>query len=141
MPYHVNGKPAVLAAYGCSPLAVFPLDELKQKKLVRGITIAELGGGNRPIDIISFKVDGKDRVLISNSNRTLMRIRSEDIDKAQAITTGVAGIYETAGVTYVSVALTGVLQLDNLNDAYAIVIQRDAETGALDLRSVPKKYL
>jgi len=141
MPLRVQGKPAVLAAYGCSPLAVFSMDELKQKKLLRGTTIAELGGGNRPIDMISFKREGKEVVLISNSNRTLMRINAEDIDKAQPVTTGVPGIYETSGVKYVSVAITGVLQLDNLNDKFAVVIHRNMDTGVLDLKSVPKEYL
>jgi hypothetical protein len=141
MPFHVNGKPSMLAAYGCSPLAVFPLDEMKQKKLLRGTTIAELGGGNRPIDMISFKRDGKEYVVISNSNRTMMRISSEDIDKAPAVTTGVTGMYETAGVKYVSLAATGVLQLDNLNDKFVVLINRDMQTGALNLRSFPKEYL
>jgi len=141
MPLRVQGKPAVLAAYGCSPLAVFPMDDLKQKKLVRGTTIAELGGGNRPIDMIAFQREGKEVVLISNSNRTLMRINAEDIDKAQPVTTGVTGNYETSGVKYVSVAITGVLQLDNLNDKFVVVIHRDMQTGSLDLKSVPKEYL
>ena len=141
LPLSVQGKPAVLAAYGCSPLAVFPMDGLKQKKLLRGTTIAELGGGNRPIDMISFKREGKDIVLISNSHRTLMRINAEDIDRAQPVTAGVPGIYETSGVKYVSVAITGVLQLDNLNDKFAVIIHRDMDTGALDLKSIPKQYL
>ena len=141
MPLRVQGKPAVLAAYTCSPLAVFPMDELKSRKLLRGTTIAELGGGNRPIDMISYKREGKDVVLISNSNRTLMRINSEDIDRAQPLITGVPGIYETSGVKYVSVAITGVLQLDNLNDKFVVVIHRDMETGSLDLKSLSKEYL
>jgi len=139
--FHVNGKPSLLAGYGCSPLAVFPIADLKEKKSLRGTTVAELGGGNRPLDIISFKRDGKEFILISNSNRTMMRINSEDLDKATPITTAVSGIYESSGVKYVSIAMTGVLQLDNLNDEYVVVISRDTETGALNLRSVPKKYL
>src|SRR5262249_4621916 len=125
----------------CSPLAVFPIADLKQKKSLRGTTIAELGGGNRPLDMISFKQNGKDYILISNSNRTLMRISAEDIDAAQPLTTGVKEDYQSAGVKYVSVAMTGVLQLDNLNDKFAVVIVRDMQTGALNLRSVPKEQL
>ena len=141
LPFHVNGKPTLLAAYTCSPLALFPIADLKEKKSLRGTTIAELGGGNRPLDMISFKRDGKEYVIISNSNRTLMRITSEDLDKSTPLTTPVKQAFESAGVKYLSIAMTGVLQLDNLNDDYIVVINRDAETGALNLRSFPKKYL
>ena len=54
LPFQIKGKPVVLAAYGCTPLAVFPLDEMKQKKRMRGKTIAELGSGNQPIDMCIF---------------------------------------------------------------------------------------
>src|SRR5262249_20347190 len=46
LPFHVNGKPSLLAAYTCSPLALFPIADLKEKKSLRGTTVAELGGGN-----------------------------------------------------------------------------------------------
>src|SRR5581483_3514560 len=141
MTFHANGQPVLLAAYTCSPLAIFPIADLKQKKMLRGTTIAELGGGNRPLDMISFWQNGKEYVLISNSNRTLMRIDPADIDKAQPLTTGVKEDYQTAGVKYVSVAITGILQLDNLNDKYVVVINRDMETGALNLRSIQKDRL
>ena len=141
LPFSVNGKPSLLAAYTCSPLAVFSIADLKEKKSLRGTTVAELGGGNRPLDMISFKRDGKEYVIISNSNRTLMKIKSDDLDKAAPLTTAVKEDYETAGVKYVSVALTGVLQLDNLNEENVVIVARNAETGALILRSIPKKYL
>jgi hypothetical protein len=141
MPFHVKGQPVLLAAYTCSPLAVFSTADLKQKKSLRGTTIAELGAGNRPLDMISYKYNGKEYVLISNSNRTLMRISAEDIDAAQPLTTAVKEDFETAGVKYVSVPTTGVLQLDNLNDKFAVIIVRDMYTGALNLRSVSKEHL
>ena len=127
----------MLAAYGCSPLAVFPLDEMKQKKQMRGTTIAELGAGNQPIDMISFKRDGKQYILISNTNRSMMRINAEDIERAQAITTPVKESNQTAGVKYVPIAGTGVIQLDKLNDQFIVIINRDLQTGGLNLRSSP----
>jgi hypothetical protein len=140
LPFHVKGKPVLLAAYGCSPLAVFPLDELKQKKQMRGTTIAELGSGNQPIDMISFKRDGKEYILISNTNRAMMRISAEDIDRAESITTPVKESNQTVGVKYAPIAGTGVLQLDTLNDRFVVLINRDLQTGALNLRSVPMDH-
>src|SRR5262249_9320204 len=98
LPYSVNGKPSLLAGYGCAPLTAFSMAELKEKKHLRGTTLAELGGGNRPLDMIAFQKKGKDYVLIANSDRTLMSISAEDIDKATPVTTPVGAAYVTAGV-------------------------------------------
>jgi hypothetical protein len=141
LPFRVNGKPSLLAGYGCAPLASFLLADLKEKKHLRGTTLAELGGGNRPLDMIAFQKNGKDYVLIANSHRTLMSVSGEDIDKAEPLTTPVGAPYVTSGVKYVAVAEVGVMQLDNLNANFAVAIQRDIVTGSLDLHSLSKKWL
>jgi hypothetical protein len=141
LPFKMKGQPVLLASYTCTPLAAFPLADLKEKKLVRGATIAELGGGNRPLDMISYQKNGKDYILISNSDRTLMSISAEDIERAQPLTAGVGAAYMTAGVKYIAVAEVGVLQLDNLNAAHAVIIQRSIDDGSLNLRSLQKKWL
>lgn len=141
LPYRLKGQPHLLASYTCTPLAAFPLAELQSKKHVRGVTLAELGGGNRPLDMIAYKKNGKDYVLIANSSRTLISLAAEDMEKAQPLTTGVDVAYKSAGVGYLSIAEVGVLQLDNLNTDYVVVIQRDIQTGALNLRSLPKRWV
>ncbi|MEW6210353.1 MAG: hypothetical protein AB1631_18445, partial [Acidobacteriota bacterium] len=141
LPYRMKGQPVLLASYTCTPMAAFPLSDLKEKKLVRGTTIAELGGGNRPLDMITYQKAGKDYILISNSDRTLMSISAEDIERAEPLTRGVGAAYLTAGVKYVAVAEVGVLQLDNLNSDHAVIIQRSIEDGSLNLRSLQKRWL
>jgi len=44
-------------------------------------------------------------------------------------------------VPYVSIAEVGVLQLDDLNSAFAIGVQRDITNGALNLVSFDKRGL
>lgn len=141
MPVRLKGQPFLLASYTCTPLAAFPLAELQSKKHVRGTTLAELGGGNRPLDMITYQKEGKDYILIANSNRTLISLAAEDLEKAQPLTTGVTQAYKSAGVGYLSIAQVGVLQLDNLNSAHVVVIQRDVENGTLNLRSLPKRWV
>ena len=46
LPFPVNGKMHIVAGYGCAPLAKFPLTEVKSKEQLRGVTVAELGGGS-----------------------------------------------------------------------------------------------
>ena len=46
-----------------------PVSDLKAGETVKGITIAELGNGNRPLDMIVYKKGGKDFILLANSKR------------------------------------------------------------------------
>jgi hypothetical protein len=141
LPFNVNGQQQVLAGYGCAPIAMFSMNDIRTKEQLRGVTIAELGGGNRPVDMILHKKN----LYISNSDRTLMRITPEDINNAKPLTTRAPGIYAATGVEYLSIASVGVTQLANLNDTHFVMIQRNIEDGSLNLRSnqgvnVPSKY-
>ena len=141
LPLQIDGRAALLAGYGCAPIALFNRADLQAGKHVRGMTVAELGGGNRPVDMIQLERDGQSVVIIANSDRTLMRMKLSDLASAKSLTTGVEGIYEASGVPYVSIAEVGVLQLDDLNSGHAIAVQRDVRTGALNLVSFQKRFL
>jgi hypothetical protein len=91
--------------------------------------------------MIAFARDGKPVVIVANSDRTLMRIKAEDLEATAPMTTGVEGPYVSAGAPYVSIAQVGIVQLDDLNAEHAVVIQRDIATGTLDLRSLSKKWM
>ena len=60
IPYTIDNKPHVIASYTCTPLVPFSLDSLNGSKVV-GTTIAELGTGNRPLDMIRLQ-EGRPRV-------------------------------------------------------------------------------
>ena len=141
VPFTINGKPSLLAGYGCAPIASFTLADIRARKHLRGTTLAELGGGNRPLDMITFEKEGKRRLLIANSNRTLMSMAAEDIEKAAPITKAVEAAYVSAGVPYLSIAEVGITQLDDLDPKFVVVVQRNTDTGALDLKSIAKAWL
>ena len=61
LPMTVRNKRVVLAGYGCSPLALFGVDDIRREKHLRGTTLAELGGGNRPSDMLPRVVRFVDR--------------------------------------------------------------------------------
>jgi hypothetical protein len=138
--FNVNGKLHIVAGYGCAPLAKFPVDEVQSKEQLRGVTVAELGGGNRPLDMISFKDSDADFILIANSDRTLMQISSEDLNKQEAVVKGPTRVppYASAGVKYLSIAEVGITQLDDFDDQRYIVIQRNVDDGSLNLESKNK---
>lgn len=140
LPITLNGTPSVLAGYGCSPIATFTLADIKKGGHLRGRTVAELGGGSRPVDMVKYTRDGKEWVLIANSDRTLMRLDPEEIAKAPALTKGVAHAYEPAGVAYLSVASSGVMALADAGDGIA-VLRRDTDSGAVQVENYAKKWL
>jgi len=133
VPYEVAGQPHILAAYTCTPLVKIPVSELKAGNKVKGTTIAELGSGNRPLDMITYRKDGKEYFLMANSSRGVMKLSTANLEKYQAIT---SPIDDKSGVPYETVAtLTGVLQLDKFDETTALLLTDTG--GSFDLRTVP----
>jgi hypothetical protein len=134
VPYMVNGRPHLIAGYLCTPLVKFPIDSLKPGEKVRGVTVAELGAGNRPIDMILYKKDGQDFLLMSNSSRGVMKIPAGDIATATPITAPVET--ETAGIKYQTIAsMQGIEQMDLLGAQNTIVLAK--ANNALNLQVLP----
>ncbi len=132
--FKIGKEDHLLAAYTCTPLVQFPVSELKPGAKIKGKTIAELGNRNRPIDMIVYDKDGKTYLLMANSSRGVMKITTEQIDKAESIT---APVPDKKGLTYETVAgWTGVDHLDRF-DARSVVVLRRADGGALTLESLP----
>ena len=110
----------------------FPVDSLKGSKVV-GTTIAELGAGNRPLDMILYKKDGREFLLMSNNSRGVMKIPTANFGAAAPITARVTS--ETAGIAYETIAsMKDVEQMDMLDAQRSIVLTR--ANGALNLSAV-----
>lgn len=124
VPYKVGGESQLLAAYTCTPLVQFALDELKPGAKVMGKTIAEFGAGNRPLDMIVYQKDGKDYLLLANNRHGVLKVAAEQISGASAITAKVAN---TQGIKFEKVDWSGVVQLDRLGERYAVVVRTGAE--------------
>ncbi len=85
--HHVNGEAYILAAYTCTPLVKIPVKALKAGSQVTGTTIAEMGPGNSPLDMISYRKDGHDYLLIANSARGVVRLQVDQVGSAEEIVT------------------------------------------------------
>jgi hypothetical protein len=132
VPYEINGQKAILAAYTCTPLVRIPVSDLKAGNKVKGVTIAELGAGNKPLDMIVYAKGGKHFILMANSSRGVMKLTGDGLEGFSAITAKT----DVSGVPYETVAdLKGVQQLDKFDDSRAIVLM--GTPGSLDLRTVP----
>ena len=132
--YDIDSQPHLVAGYTCTPLVKFPLSDLKPGEKIRGITVAELGNRNRPLDMFVYEQGGKDYILMANSARGVMKISTDGIDRKDGITESVE---DTAGQTYDTITdMTGVLQLDRLNSSNALVLVQ-TDDGPMNLRTVP----
>jgi hypothetical protein len=132
--YDIAREPHVLAAYTCTPLVKVPLSDLKSGAKVKGTTVAELGNGNRPLDMIIYQKDGKDFVLTANSKRGVMKITTEKIDSTAPVTEKIA---KTAGLPYETIDnLQGVEQLDQLDKERAVILARNPDTGVANLQTI-----
>lgn len=130
--YKIKEQQHILAAYTCTPLVAFPVGDLRPGVKVLGKTIAELGNRNRPLDMIVYKKDGKDYILLNNSSRGVMKITADNLDTFQSITKQT----EVTGVPYQTIdSLKGVQHLDRLDERYALLLVR-ADSGSLDLKTV-----
>jgi hypothetical protein len=133
VPYEIEGEANVLAAYTCTPLVQVPVAELKPGAKVKGKTIAELGNHNVPLDLIVYRKDGKDYLLMANSARGVMKIATEGINKTEAITKKIG---DTAGLKFEKVAsLDGTTQLDIFDKDHVLVLRKNKEKK-LDLETV-----
>jgi hypothetical protein len=135
VPYNIGGEPQILAAYTCTPLVKFPVSALKPGTHLKGTTIAELGSGNQPLDMITYQKSGKEFILLANNNRGIMKISTENIEKAESIVDPVRG-GGIKGQPYETIAdWKGIFQLDKLDKDNALVIRKTTD-GGFDLESL-----
>jgi hypothetical protein len=135
VPYTLNNQQHLIAGYTCTPLVKFPISDLKPGEKVRGTTIAEFGSGNRVLDMIVYRKGGQEFLLTANNSRGVMKIPTNTFANATPITTPVET--ETGGVPFEKVpSMTGIEQLDKLDDNNSIVIVRTA-AGGINLQAVP----
>jgi len=130
--YRIKGDPYLLAAYTCTPLVKLPVADLKPGAHVKGTTVAELGNRNNPLDMIVYSKGGKDYLLLANSSRGVMKIATDGIDQAAAISKPVR---DKAGQSYETISdLKGVEQLDSLDKDHAVLLVRG--NGGMNLETV-----
>jgi len=132
IPYMIGNTQYVLAAYTCTPLVKIPVSELKPGAKVEGTTIAELGAGNRPLDMISYKKDNHDYLLLANSARGVMKLDAANLEQYKPI----VAPSDVAGIPYTTLTdLKGVKHLTKLDDGNALLLVDNG--GSVDLRAMP----
>jgi hypothetical protein len=63
IPYQEDGKMYIVGAFSCTPVVKYPVEALEPGAKVKGISMIELGSGNRPLDMFMYEKDGKASVM------------------------------------------------------------------------------
>src|SRR5215203_2486781 len=126
----INGKKYLVASYTCTPLVLFAMDELQPGKHVKGRTVAEMGAGNSPLDIVTLKRNNDEVLVMTNSRHPVAKVDYKNIASFEGtLTEPVKG---TAGVGFTATAMKDVLQMDKLDDTHVVLMQKK-ENGDVDL--------
>ncbi len=134
VPFDIKGKSHIMAAYTCTPLVKIPVEQLKPGKHVKGITVAELGNRNNPLDMIAYKKSDRNWLLMANTARGIMKITTDELSSAPGITDRGSG---KKGVSYETIEDgKGIKQLDALGSSLALVLQ-ETDSGSQHLVSLP----
>jgi hypothetical protein len=135
VPYAIDGQSYILAAYTCTPLVKIPVADLQPGGRVEGTTIANLGEGNRPIDMISYTKDGNRYFLMANSSLGVTKLSADNLGHLRAITTPTEG---PAGIHIERIrSLQGVEHLTKLDDSTALLLVVDGNGKDLRTMALP----
>ncbi len=149
--YEQEGAPYMVGSFACTPIAKFPLENLENNGQVKGTSVLELGSGNRPVDMFTYKSGGKSwlvthtmrfhkpfaytpskywaaridmkHIAVSAKDRTNEKATRRDRNVAK----------DPQGIEVVE-ALHGAIQVDKYGDQQAAIL-RERE-GKLDLEIV-----
>lgn len=142
----LDGKDHLLAAYTCTPLVTAPLEDISNGATVRAKTIAELGFGNTPLDIVPFEIeyDGQKSswVIVANAAKSADLISLDAIaaaNRSEGISTPVKVPFQTtAGPAGIQMPLTNLLRLVDQDPQFLLALRRDPAQGDLHLVSFRK---
>ena len=132
VPYTINNQQFILAAYTCTPLVKIPVSELKGGAKIQGTTIAEMGAGNRPLDMVAYKKDGHEYILMANSAHGVTKLDAAHLETYKAITAPT----DVTGVPFKTIDdWKDVRHLQAYDDKQALVLSDNGNSG-MDLRTV-----
>jgi hypothetical protein len=154
IPYHdKNGADYVVGAFACTPVAKFRVDDIESGAKVKGVSMVELGSGNRPLDLFDYTdKSGKEWVVVHTQRfkadsfgsskfwgaRVSMDYINAPEDKANEKATwrDVKAKTGPEGIEIVD-ALFGAVQVDKLDNESAVVLRDTSGKLSLEVIALP----
>jgi len=137
VPYTLGGQSYVLAAYTCTPLVKIPMSDLKPGAQVKGVTIADLGSGNQPLDMVPYKKDGHEFILIANTSFGVVKLHADTLATDKPIDSPT--VVNVAGAPYDKLTtLTNVQHLAQVDASHALLLTATPGDGPAFARGPAK---
>ena len=153
IPYHEDGRTFVVGAFSCTPVVKYPLDDLKPGAKVKGISMIELGSGNRPLDMFAYEKDGKASVLANSfrfhhakrpfgpspywSVRFDQELLADKEKVNETATRRLTGSKPTTEKIEMIEPFHGVVQMDRLNEKSAVALREAGDNLDLVILDLP----
>jgi hypothetical protein len=97
--YRDGDKEYLMAAYICTPVVRFNLEDLKPNQEATGTTVAELGSGNQPMAMIAYGKAGEQSLLLNNSVFGILKVDAKIAKETQAVNQMTAASRGSGGKT------------------------------------------
>jgi len=154
IPYEEDGKKYAVGSFTCTPIVKYGLDDLKPGAKVKGVSVIELGTGNTPQDMFTYKKDGKSYILmnvyrmfhkqnpVGPSPYWTAKVEASILKETDKINEkAIWRVKGKADKSLTEFALVvpeyhGVVAMDRLNELNALVIRTD-DKGVLSLAVLP----
>src|SRR5205085_8732551 len=105
------------------PLVKIPMSDLKPGAQVKGVTIADLGAGNQPLDMVPYKKNGHEYILIANSSFGVVKLTADSLATDKPIDSPT--VVDVAGAPYVKLTtLTNIQHLAPVDDGHVLVVSK-----------------
>jgi hypothetical protein len=153
LPFEEAGKTSVVGAFSCTPVVKYAVDALQPGAKVKGISMVELGSGNRPLDMIAYTKDGRARILMNTFRFHHDRapfgpspywaavmdaglLEGQDAVNEKAARRLAGGKPANDRIRMVE-EFHGVVQLDKLSEKEAVVLRQKGENFDLEPVALP----
>ena len=139
----IDGKSQLVAAYTCSPIVLIDLEDIVDGAKISARTLMDYGNG-QPVDMISYKLQGKDTLFLTNNSRSPYIIPVDSLNGAKVYTQAdlpKGGKSDTSplmpvGATGKTVMFDGMsLHMSALGENMFVSLTRDMYTGSLNMDS------
>lgn len=140
--YRDGNREYLMAAYVCTPVVRFEIEALKPNQVVQGTTVAELGSGNRPMNMIAYGPPGEQSLLLNNSVFGILKVEARIAREAQAVNERTAANRGSGGRTpYPGIepmeALKGAQAYAPADERTLVVVKPSADGLALEPMPAP----
>ncbi len=147
IPYEENGKKYLVGSFTCTPIVKYALDDLKPGAKIKGVSVIELGTGNTPQDMFTYKKNGKTYILmnvyrmfhkqnpVGPSPYWTAKVDHNILQEAEKVNEkAIWRVKNKASESLTDLALVvpeyhGVVAMDRLTDQDALVIRTDDKGG------------